>query len=60
MLAYHVWVEGWSQSLVVQIIPIYRTEEHVVLYVELREEDTGQKQSSPQLLPYWHPLLVTN
>lgn len=47
MLAYHVWVEGWSQPLVVQIIPIYGTEEHVVLYVELREEDTGQKQSSP-------------
>ena len=41
MLAYHVWVEGRSQPLVVQIIPVYGTEEHMVLYVELQEEGSG-------------------
>lgn len=58
MLAYHVWVEGWGQSLVVQVIPVYGTEEHVVLYVELQEEDTGQ---TPWLFPSWyHYWLPTN
>ena len=38
MASYHIWVEGWSQPLVVQVIPVYGAEEHMALYLKLWEE----------------------
>ena len=38
MASYHIWVEGWSQPLVVQVIPVYGAEEYMALYLKLWEE----------------------
>lgn len=45
--SYHIWVEGWSQPLVVQVIPVYGAEEYMILYVKLQEEGDDRKQPSP-------------
>lgn len=49
--SYHVWVEGWGQPFVVQVIPVYGAEEYVVLDLRLQKEGADQKQPSPWVLP---------
>lgn len=51
MTSYHVWVEGWGQPLVVQVIPVYGAEEYMVLDLSLQKEGADQKQPSPWVLP---------